>query len=212
MQTIGLIDYGMGNLHSVQTSFKRLGQPLIQVRHPRDLEACDALILPGVGAFDPAMEKLHSTGLVQHLRSWHDNKRPLLGICLGLQLLFERSDEGSIEGLGLFEGEVQRLPDQQGERIPHMGWGQLRPQQPCPLLVEGEAQPWVYFVHSYAAVPNKTADLAATVSFGQGEATAMVWSDRTGACQFHPEKSAKAGARLLKQWIGWLQSGAQLPQ
>ena len=110
----------MGNLHSVQTSFKRLGQPLIQVRNPEDLEPCDALILPGVGAFDPAMEKLHSSGLVQHLRSWHNNRRPLLGICLGLQLLFERSDEGKSEGLGLFEGDVQRLPDQEGERIPHM--------------------------------------------------------------------------------------------
>jgi len=202
----------MGNLHSVQTSFKRLGQPLVQVRNPADLEPCDALILPGVGSFDPAMEKLHSSGLVQNLRSWHDNRRPLLGICLGLQLLFERSDEGKTEGLGLFEGDVQRLPHQQGERIPHMGWGQLKPQQPCPLLQEGDAQPWVYFVHSYAAVPNKPSDLAATVSFGQEEATAMVWKHRTGACQFHPEKSAKAGAQLLKRWVGWLQSGAQLPR
>ncbi len=202
----------MGNLHSVQTSFKRLGQPLIQVRNPEDLEPCDALILPGVGAFDPAMEKLHSSGLVQHLRSWHNNRRPLLGICLGLQLLFERSDEGKSEGLGLFEGDVQRLPDQKGERIPHMGWGQLKPRQPCPLLQEGDAQPWVYFVHSYAAVPNKPSDLAATVTFGQEEATAMVWKHRTGACQFHPEKSAKAGAHLLKRWVRWLQSGAQLPQ
>ena len=202
----------MGNLHSVQTSFNRLGQPLVQIRNPQDLDCCDALILPGVGAFDPAMDKLHSSGLVQHLRSWHNNKRPLLGICLGLQLLFEHSDEGSAEGLGLFEGAVQRLPDQQGERIPHMGWGQLQPRQPCPLLQEGNAQPWVYFVHSYAAVPNQTSDLAATVTFGQGEATAMVWKHRTGACQFHPEKSAKAGAQLLKQWIGWLQSGAPLPQ
>ena len=202
----------MGNLHSVQTSFSRLGQSLVQVCHPQDLETCDALILPGVGAFDPAMEKLHSTGLVQHLRSWHDNHRPLLGICLGLQLLFERSDEGSTAGLGLFEGTVQRLPDQQGERIPHMGWGQLKSQHPCPLLAEGDTQPWVYFVHSYAAVPNKAADLAATVTFGQGEATAMVWRNRTGACQFHPEKSAKAGGVLLRRWIGWLEAGAELPQ
>ncbi|WP_186492315.1 imidazole glycerol phosphate synthase subunit HisH [Synechococcus sp. BIOS-U3-1] len=212
IQKIGLIDYGMGNLHSVQTSFKRLGQPLVQVRKPEDLEPCDALILPGVGAFDPAMEKLQSSGLVQHLRSWHDNRRPLLGICLGLQLLFERSDEGKAEGLGVFEGNVQRLPDQQGERIPHMGWGQLKPQKLCPLLQEGDTQPWVYFVHSYAAVPNKPSDLAATVSFGRGEATAMVWKHRTGACQFHPEKSAQAGAQLLKRWVGWLQSGAELPR
>ena len=207
-----MIDYGMGNLHSVQTSFERLGQPLTQVRNPQDLGTCDALILPGVGAFDPAMKKLHSSGLVSHLRSWHEQGRPLLGICLGLQLLFESSREGDAEGLGIFEGNVQRLPDGEGERIPHMGWGQLRPQQPCPLLPQGDEQPWVYFVHSYAAVPSKTSDLAATVSFGHGEATAMVWKQRTGACQFHPEKSAKAGAQILKHWIGWLQSGAPLSQ
>ena len=202
----------MGNLHSVETSFSRLGQALVRVRSPRDLDSCQALILPGVGAFDPAMEKLDSSGLVEHLRSWHNNKRPLLGICLGLQLFFERSDEGSREGLRLFEGNVQRLPDQQGEPIPHMGWGQLRSQQPCPLLPAEAAQPWMYFVHSYAAVPKRGCDLAATVSFGQTNATAMVWKHRTGACQFHPEKSAKAGAQLLKYWIRWLQSGAPLSQ
>ena len=202
----------MGNLHSVGKALERLGETAVPVHSPEDLNAIDALILPGVGSFDPAIDNLQATGLVPHLQAWGDNNRPLLGICLGLQLLFERSDEGKSEGLGLFEGDVQRLPDQKGERIPHMGWGQLKPQQPCPLLQEGDAQTWVYFVHSYAAVPNKPSDLAATVTFGQGEATAMVWKHRTGACQFHPEKSAKAGAHLLKRWVGWLQSGAQLPQ
>ena len=202
----------MGNLHSVQRSFNRLGRDLIAVRDPEDLAHCDALILPGVGSFDPAMDRLHSSGLVQHLRDWHHNQRPLLGICLGLQLLFESSDEGGAEGLAIFKGHVQRLPESQSERIPHMGWGQLRPQQPCPLLPDGETKPWVYFVHSYAAVPTRASDLAATVAFGQKEATAMVWNRRTGACQFHPEKSAKAGARLLRHWIAWLESGAQLTQ
>ena len=202
----------MGNLHSVRRSFARLGRHLVDVHDPQDLDRCDALILPGVGSFDPAMEKLHSSGLVQPLRNWHHNERPLLGICLGLQLLFESSEEGNADGLGLFKGHVQRLPEDQCERIPHMGWGQLKSQQACPLLPDGETQPWVYFVHSYAAVPSQESDLAATVAFGQEEATAMVWSKRTGACQFHPEKSAKAGARLLRHWIAWLASGAQLPQ
>ena len=201
----------MGNLHSVQRSFERLGQPLIAVRSPEDLNACDALVLPGVGAFDPAMEKLKSSGLIGPLRRWHHDGRPLLGICLGLQLLFERSDEGCSEGLGLFEGRVQRLPEQPGERIPHMGWGQLKRQRPCPLLPSAEEQPWVYFVHSYAAVPDQASDRAATVAFGQDQATAMVWKNRTGACQFHPEKSAKAGAQLLNNWITWLQCGAHQP-
>ena len=201
----------MGNLHSVETSFERLGQPLAHVHAPEDLKGCDALILPGVGAFDPAMDKLNSSGLVPHLRSWNDEQRPLLGICLGLQLLFERSDEGHSAGLGLFGGRVQRLPDDQGERVPHMGWGQLHCQQTCPLLPESCDPPWVYFVHSYAAVPSRDSDVAATVAFGTSTATAMVWHNRTGACQFHPEKSAKAGALLLKRWLTWLRSGAPLP-
>jgi len=202
----------MGNLHSVRRSFERLGHQLKDVRDPRGLDHCDALILPGVGSFDPAMDKLHSSGMVEHLRSWHHNERPLLGICLGLQLLFESSEEGHTPGLGILKGHVQRLPEDQCERIPHMGWGQLRPQQPCPLLPDSETAPWVYFVHSYAAIPSKPSDLAATVAFGQDAATAMVWNKRTGACQFHPEKSAEAGARLLHHWITWLESGAELPQ
>lgn len=195
----------MGNLHSVQTCFERLGQPLIAVHQPQDLERCDALVLPGVGAFDPAMQKLHASELVPPLQQWHAEGRPLLGICLGLQLLFERSDEGNAEGLGLLKGCVRKLPNDQNERIPHMGWGQLKRHNACPLLPDHADEPWVYFVHSYAAVPASEQDLSATVSFGHGAATAMVWNGRTGACQFHPEKSSIAGSQLLQRWLEWLQ-------
>jgi len=201
----------MGNLHSVSTCFERLGQVLLPVSTPEDLERCDALILPGVGSFDPAMDRLHQTGLIPHLVQWGYRDRPLLGICLGLQLLFERSEEGDREGIGLFKGSVKRLPSGQGERIPHMGWAKLERRHSCPLLPSGEPTPWVYFVHSFAAHPAKEQDLAADVEFGSGVATAMVWHGRIGACQFHPEKSGRSGAVLLKRWLSWLQAGATLP-
>ena len=122
--TIGLIDYGMGNLHSVQIAFRRFGVELHAVHHPSDLDCCDALILPGVGSFDPAMARLMATGLVPDLQRWHANDKPLLGICLGLQLLFDSSAEGSSAGLGLLPGRVETLPADQGERIPPHGLGQ----------------------------------------------------------------------------------------
>jgi len=205
---IGLIDYGMGNLHSVQTSFQRLGVSLDTVQTPDHLQSCDALILPGVGAFDPAMEQLEATGLVTQLRLWGKQDRPLLGICLGLQLLFDSSEEGQREGLGLLSGHVSRLPEDAGERIPHMGWTRLQRLHPCPVLHHDEPETWMYFVHSYAAHPSNGEARAATAPFGGGDATAIVWQGRIGACQFHPEKSARAGQRLLQHWLSWLQQGA----
>lgn len=202
---IGLIDYGMGNLHSVRKALERLGCSVVDVRSEADLTAPDALILPGVGAFDPAMVNLETTGLIPHLNKWVSRGGPLLGICLGLQLLFERSDEGSREGLGLLPGRVERLPADGKERIPHMGWAPLNPVMDCPLLGRNDPAAWVYFVHSYAAVPDPTGNLlAATAPFGDASVTAMVWRDRVGACQFHPEKSSDCGSLMLKRWLKWL--------
>jgi len=208
--TIGLIDYGMGNLHSVQVAFRRLGKSLLPVHHPDDLSQCTALILPGVGAFDPAMERLAATGLVPDLIQWHEASKPLLGICLGLQLLFEASDEGDRPGLGLLKGRVKRLPTHQGERIPHMGWAPLIQANPSPLLQSDAPSDWMYFVHSFAADPEDPTVTAATAPFGHGQATAMVWKNRLGACQFHPEKSGAAGQRLLQRWLAWLEQGTCL--
>ena len=199
----------MGNLRSVQIAFERLHKALHIVRQPADLSGCDALILPGVGAFDPAMVHLEQTRLVPDLKSWVTGGRPLLGICLGLQLLFESSDEGNATGLGLLKGHVQRLPSNQGERIPHMGWAALQHRNDCPLLDKEDPDSWMYFVHSYAAVPSQNSDLAATAPFGQDNITAMVWKGRLGACQFHPEKSAAAGERMLRRWLNWLETGAK---
>jgi len=202
----------MGNLHSVELAFKRLQKALKPVRSPCDLTQCDALILPGVGAFDPAMAQLKKTQLVPDLKDWCKEGKPLLGICLGLQLLFESSDEGSSEGLGVLKGSVQKLPKNQGERIPHMGWAPLNQRSPCPLLNDQEcSSKWMYFVHSYAAFPKDICDLAATTTFGKKDVTAIVWKERLGACQFHPEKSSKAGQKMLGNWLKWLESGAEPP-
>ncbi len=199
----------MGNLHSVRKAFSRLDKELLIVNSPEDLANCSGLILPGVGAFDPAMECLEKIGMVSSLKDWAEQGKPLLGICLGLQLLFEASDEGKSKGLGLLKGIVRRLPSNEEERIPHMGWAPLKQRKACPLLADNDASNWMYFVHSYAAIPEDTQDLAATAPFGKLGVTAVVWKGRIGACQFHPEKSSIAGQRMLKRWLSWLEEGAQ---
>ena len=200
----------MGNLHSVENAFLRLSQTCQRVRSTADLGDCDALILPGVGSFDPAMSNLAATGLIPDLQSWVRDNKPLLGICLGLQLLFDSSSEGQLAGLGLIPGHVERLPDDQQERIPHMGWSRLDLQNPSPLVSEPQSSLWMYFVHSYAALPTQRETLAATTRFGDRDITAMVWHGRLGACQFHPEKSSDAGSALLQNWLDWLKRGAPL--
>ncbi len=205
---LGLIDYGMGNLHSVKHAFKRLERSLTIVKSPADLCLCEALILPGVGAFDPAMEQLHKTGLVPHLKNWANEDRPFLGICLGLQLFFESSEEGQSEGLGIFKGHVKRLPISQKERIPHMGWAPLQITKNCPLTDTSKKESWMYFVHSYSAILLDSNNLAASTKFGQTDVTAIVWDGRVGACQFHPEKSSMHGQIMLENWLNWLDKGA----
>lgn len=209
MSRIGLIDYGMGNLHSVQRAFERLGATITPVHGAADMVACDALVLPGVGAFDPAMERLERGELAAAIRGWCEGGGPLLGICLGLQLLFEGSDEGQSPGLGLIPGHVKALPRKAGHPIPHMGWEPLQPQTASPLLPPGGPPAWMYFVHSYAAVPRDPAVVAASVSFAEESVTAAVWQGAIGACQFHPEKSSEAGAALLGRWLAWLDQRPQ---
>ena len=204
MSRIGLIDYGMGNLHSVQRTFARLGAELVSVHGPTELEPCDALVLPGVGAFDPAMERLRSAGLAPALRRSCASGRPLLGICLGLQLLFEASEEGRTDGLGVLAGRVRSLPRLAGHPLPHMGWAPLIPANPSPLLPQGSPPNWVYFVHSYAAVPADTAVATALVEWGDTPVTAALWQDNIAACQFHPEKSGRTGEAMLRRWLAWV--------
>ena len=202
---IGLIDYGMGNLHSVQTAFNRISTSLEIINNPNEINSCNALILPGVGAFDPAIEQLEKVKLFKPLQEWGSLDKPLLGICLGLQLLFESSSEGKLKGLGIFKGQNTKLIPNKKERVPHMGWGKLIPKtNNCPLLSQSEVNDWLYFVHSFSAVPKHSSDLAASTQFGDFELTAMVWRGNIGACQFHPEKSGKTGERMLIRWMNWL--------
>ncbi|HYP03930.1 MAG TPA: imidazole glycerol phosphate synthase subunit HisH [Cyanobium sp.] len=204
MSRIGLVDYGMGNLHSVQRGFERLGATIVPVQDAAAMAACDALVLPGVGAFDPAMARLRAAGLVESLRRSCTEGRPLLGICLGLQLLFEASDEGRSEGLALLGGRVRALPRRAGHPIPHMGWAPLIPASPSPLLPAGTPDAWVYFVHSYAAEPTDPAACTALVDWAGTPVTAAVWQGTIAACQFHPEKSAEAGTAMLRRWLDWV--------
>ena len=204
MTRIGLIDYGMGNLHSVQRAFERLGTSVAPVHHAAAMHDFDALVLPGVGAFDPAMKKLETSGLATATREWCGDGRPLLGICLGLQLLFEASDEGSARGLALLKGRVRALPRKAGHPVPHMGWEPLIPATSSPLLPTGAPEAWMYFVHSYVAEPTDPACATAKVNFAGEAITAAVWKGSIGACQFHPEKSGPAGESLLRRWLQWL--------
>jgi glutamine amidotransferase len=209
MSRIGLIDYGMGNLHSVQRAFERLNATVVPVHGAAEMVACDALVLPGVGAFDPAMERLETGELAASIRGWCEGGGALLGICLGLQLLFEGSDEGSRPGLGLLQGRVRALPRRPGHPIPHMGWEPLIPATSSPLLLAGGPAAWMYFVHSYAADPTDAAVVTASVNFAGEMVTAAVWHGAIGACQFHPEKSGRAGEALLGRWLAWVEQRAR---
>jgi glutamine amidotransferase len=207
MTRLGLIDYGMGNLHAVQRAFERLGATVSAVHGDGDIEACQALVLPGVGAFDPAMERLRAADLVEPLHRSCGAGRPLLGICLGLQLLFEGSDEGEASGLGLLPGQVRALPRTAGQRIPHMGWAPLIAANPSPLLPADSPASWVYFVHSYAAVPADPACDTARIAWGEDQVTAAVWQGPVAGCQFHPEKSGPTGEAMLRRWLDWVGGG-----
>ncbi len=205
---LGLLDYGMGNLHSVEKAFLRLDQIVKIIKQPYQINGCNALILPGVGAFDPAMKNLENTGLIPYIKEWVEQGKPLLGICLGLQLLFESSDEGNQKGLGILKGHVKKLPTHPEERIPHMGWSKLTKIKDCPLFTKQEKDYWMYFVHSYFALVSNQNDLAATVDFGDLNITALVWEKHIGACQFHPEKSGKSGEKMLLNWIEWIKENS----
>ena len=144
----------MGNIHSVTKSLESLGEEIILIKNFNESNACKAIILPGVGSFDPAMINLINTDLITDLKNWINSGKSFLGICLGLQLLFESSDEGKVQGLGILKGKIQKIPNIVNQRIPHMGWCQLLPTKPNNLIKLEELNNWVYFVHSYHAVPD----------------------------------------------------------
>ena len=196
---IAIIDYGVGNLFSLASSFRAIGAETVVTSDPAVLRAADKLILPGVGAFGDAAEKLRASGLVDTLLDEVANGKPILGICLGMQLLFEKSYEyGEHAGLGLLAGQVVgmegRLP--KTLKIPHIGWNALHIQKKSPLLRYVQEGECVYFVHSFYA-ENCEDSLLATAEYGK-ELTAAVAKGNVFGCQFHPEKSGDVGLRILK--------------
>ena len=195
----------MGNIHSVTKALESLEEEIILIKNKSQIKDCKALVLPGVGSFDPAMNNLNNTELINDIKKWINSGNSFLGICLGLQLLFESSDEGSINGLGILKGQIKKIPELPGQRIPHVGWCELLPSRKNSLLREDELNNWVYFVHSYHAVPSDYNLIAANVSYGSAKLTAIIEKDNLLACQFHPEKSGKTGEKLLRRWIKSIQ-------
>ena len=195
----------MGNIHSVKKALENLDEEIILIKNIHQIKDCKALILPGVGSFDPAMNNLIDTGLIIEIKNWIYSGKSFLGICLGLQLLFESSDEGSINGLGIIKGKISKIPKIIDQRIPHVGWCKLLPTKKNTLLRDDELNNWVYFVHSYHAVPTNINLVAANVNYGDAKLTAIVENENLLACQFHPEKSGKTGEIILSRWIKSIQ-------
>jgi glutamine amidotransferase len=202
MAKIAVIDYDMGNLHSACKGLAIAGAEPHITDLAADLAAADALVLPGDGAFDPAMQHLRSRDLVQPIKDQIASGKPFLGICLGLQLLFDYSDEGHEPGLGLIAGHIKKIRKEPGITIPHMGWNQLTLTQPQTPLWQGiQTGDWVYFVHSYYAEPADPAVMAATTTHGSQTVTAAIAKDNIMAMQYHPEKSAPAGLTMLANFV-----------
>jgi glutamine amidotransferase len=199
---IAIVDYGMGNLRSAQKGFEKVGFEAIITDDIDVITRADAVVLPGVGAFKDCYEGLKSRGLIETVLTASRSGRPFLGICVGLQLLFEGSEEGDFDqGLGIFPGRVVRFPDTtfSGLKVPHMGWNQVQavPGRNCLLLPDSGPGPYAYFVHSYYAQPEDPSLVLATCEYGV-DFPAIVGQDNVYAVQFHPEKSQTEGLAILK--------------
>ncbi|MGJ5632880.1 imidazole glycerol phosphate synthase subunit HisH [Nostoc sp. CALU 1950] len=202
MPVIAVVDYEMGNLHSVCKGLEKAGATPNVTYSSKELEQADAIVLPGVGAFDPAVQHLRSRGLEQPIKEAIASGKPFLGICLGLQILFESSAEGTQPGLGIIKGKVRRFRPEPDITIPHMGWNQLEVTQPKSILWEHlPSDPWVYFVHSYYVDPVDPLIRAATITHGTQTITAAIAHENLMAVQFHPEKSSNIGLQILSNFV-----------
>ena len=198
---IAIIDYDAGNIRSVEKALQFLGQEVKITRDREEILGADKVVLPGVGSFGDAMGKLHQYGLVEVIRQVAEKKTPFLGICLGLQLLFERSDESpGVEGLGILKGEILRIPEGEGRKIPHMGWNSLELWNQGRLFAGISGEPYVYFVHSYYLKARDEQIVKAATEYGV-TIHASVEQDNIFACQFHPEKSSDTGLQILKNFV-----------
>ena len=198
---IAIIDYGMGNIHSVKKALELYGAKIKVSNNPKEISACEKIVLPGVGAFGDAMQELDKQGLTALIKDELKNKKPFLGICLGMQLLFDRSEEAAkCKGLGIIKGEVKRF-SAANLKVPHMGWNQLKQGTGgCLLLKDIPDNSFVYFCHSYYPEPKDKNSIAATTDYGISFAS-MVWQDNVYGAQFHPEKSQGIGLKMLENFV-----------
>ena len=198
---IAIRDYDAGNIKSVEKALKLLGQDVTVTRDREAILKADKVIRPGVGAFGDAMEKIRRYGLYEVIHEVTGRGTPFLGICLGLQLLFERSEESpGAEGLGILKGEILRIPDKPGLKVPHMGWNSLEFRENGRLFEGLQKEPYVYFVHSYYLKAADEGIVTAVTEYGT-QIHASVESGNVFACQFHPEKSSDVGIRILKNFL-----------
>lgn len=206
---IALIDYDAGNMKSVEKALQLLGQETVVTRDPDEIYRADGVILPGVGSFGDAMENLRRFGLVEVIRRVTEQGTPFLGICLGLQLLFESSEESpGVEGLGLLPGKILRIPAGEGRKIPHMGWNDITFPHPGRLFAGVAEHSYVYFVHSYYLKAEDPSIVTAVTRYGTG-IHASVEKGNLFACQFHPEKSSDVGLQILKNFAAICAEGGR---
>lgn len=207
MGFIALIDYGMGNLRSVSKALEKAGGSLRIVDRPEQAEGCAGLILPGVGNFGDGMRNLRDRGFVETVRRAVADGTPLLGICLGMQMMLERSEEApGVDGIGIFPGTVRLFPRDRGEKVPHMGWNQIEHDSSCPLFAGVPSGSHVYFVHSYYADPEDRSVVAAECEYMFRFAAAL-GRGNVFAVQFHPEKSQKRGLTILENFVKLCNNG-----
>nr|WDB00684.1 imidazole glycerol phosphate synthase subunit hisH [Cavernulicola chilensis] len=195
MKYVGIIDYNMGNLHSVYKAVEKVGGYPLIINTPKDLDKVSALVLPGVGSFDLAMQQLQDLDFVQPIKAWINNGSPFLGICLGLQLLFQASEEGTRVGLQIFEGHVIKINSNLVANIPNMGWNQLNSN------VSYLNNKWVFFVHSYHVVVYSSLIESSYIKYGKLLILSSINYKNISGVQFHPEKSGYTGLLILKQFL-----------
>ncbi len=201
MSKIAMIDYDAGNVKSVEKALEYLGQEVILTRNRDEILNADRVILPGVGSFGDAMRKLEEYKLIDVIQEVVEKQIPFLGICLGLQLLFESSEESEgVKGLGILKGHIKKIPDKDGLKVPHIGWNDLSFNQEAKLFKGLQEGDYVYFVHSYYLEAEDSNIVAATTSYGV-KIDAAVETKSVFACQFHPEKSSDIGLKILKNFI-----------
>lgn len=204
---IAIIDYDAGNIKSVEKALQFLGEEAVITRDRDTILHADGVILPGVGSFGDAMEKLHMYGLVEVIHECVAKQIPFLGICLGLQLLFESSEESpGVEGLHVLDGKIVRIPSNHGLKVPHIGWNNLKFPNPGKLFLGVPEDSFVYFVHSYYLQAADESQVTATTEYGV-KIHASVEKGNVFACQFHPEKSSEVGMRILRNFIALTKEG-----